>query len=596
MILSNPPSLPSRPPFDLKVSGRQFLRDGQPHRIFSGALHYFRVVPEYWQDRILKYRAMGLNTIETYVAWNLHETRPGAFSFGGTLDLRRFISLAGDLGMDVILRPGPYICAEWDLGGLPAWLLADRSMKLRTLHPGFLLAVARYFDAVAAQVSDLQCTKGGPIVAVQIENEYGSYGNSQPYLRWLEQALIDRGIDTLLFTSDGPQDSMLQGGTLPHILKTVNFGSRSESSFAKLREYEDGPLMCMEFWNGWFDHWGAEHHVRDSKDAVATLEEMLGLDASVNFYMAHGGTNFGFMNGANHDGKYLPTVTSYDYDAPIDEQGRLTPKYFAFQKLLARHGARLEEPPAPIPTASFGEVSINASLHLFEALDVLSNPIRSEDIPAMEDIGQNHGFIFYRTFVSGPRPSEKLFLQDVHDRALVFQDGALLKIVDRNDIQDGIAITIPATGSRIEILVANLGRVNYGSMLHDRKGITVGARLNFQFLSGWDVFPLEFLKGVSLPWQNISPGKPATFYRGSFDIEYPYDTFLRIDGAHGIAWINNFCLGWYWNIGPQKTLYVPAPVLKNGRNEIVIFEFEGDITPRATFQAESDLGETIKTI
>lgn len=594
--MSHSPSLPPRTPFDLKTSGRQFLRGGPPHRIFSGALHYFRIVPEYWRDRMLKCRAMGLNTLETYVAWNLHEPRPGTFSFEGLLDLRRFVCLAGDLGMDVILRPGPYICAEWELGGLPAWLLADRSMRLRSTHPGFLEALSRYFDNVLAQISDLQCTKGGPIVAVQIENEYGSYGNSASYLRWIERALIDRGIDTLLFTSDGPNDPMLQGGTLPHILKTVNFGSRAEPCFAKLREYEDGPIMCMEFWNGWFDHWSEEHHVRDPKDARDALEGILADGASVNFYMAHGGTNFGFMNGANCDGKYQPTVTSYDYDAPIDEQGRPTPKYFAFQELLALHGARIEELPAPIPTAAFGEVHLKESLHLFEAIEHLAAPMRLEAIPVMEDVGQNYGFIHYRTWVSGPRLQEKLFLQDVHDRALVFQDGTFLKIVDRNDSQEGIPIEVPAKGTQLDILVENLGRVNYGPMLHDRKGITVGVRLNNQFLSGWDIFPLEFRDALSLPWQSISPGRAATFYRGFLEIENPADTFLKIEGVHGIVWINDFCLGRYWNIGPQRTLYVPAPLLKEGPNEIVIFEVEGEATPRATFVAKSVLGETIKTI
>lgn len=589
MITIQPPP-PSRTALNLEISGQQFLRNGRPHRIFSGALHYFRIVPEYWRHRMLTCRAMGLNTIETYVAWNLHEPKPGVFSFDDGLNLRRFIALAGDLGLDVILRPGPYICAEWEMGGLPAWLLADRSMSLRTLYPGFLRAMERYFDEIVAKVEDLQCTRGGPIVAVQIENEYGSYGNSAPYLQWIEQALLERGIETLLFTSDGPEDAMLQGGTLPHIFKTVNFGSRSEASFAKLRKYENGPLMCMEFWNGWFDHWGGKHHVRDPKDAQNTLAEMLALGASVNFYMAHGGTNFGFMNGANCGEKYVPTVTSYDYDAPIDEQGRPTQKFFAFQEVLARHGARIDKPPSPIPTAAFGEVSLNEALHVFEALEHLSAPIVYEDIPVMEDIGQNYGYILYRTFLNGPRTEEKLFLNEVHDRALVFQDGTLLQIVDRNDASQDLTITVPAKGSRLDILVENLGRVNYGAFLHDRKGITTGVTLNDQLLSGWEVFPLEFPEAPRLPWQRTSSGKPATFYHGSFEVDHPADTFLKIEGTHGVAWINDFCLGRYWEIGPHQTLYVPAPLLKEGLNEVVVFEFESPAPPRARLLAESILG------
>jgi len=580
----------------LEVGGRQFLRNGQPHRILSGALHYFRVVPEYWEDRLLKYRALGLNTVETYVAWNLHEPRPGSFSFEGALDLRRFITLAGSLGLDVILRPGPYICAEWDLGGLPAWLLADRSMRLRTLHKGFTAAVSRYFDHVIAEVKDLQCSHGGPIVAVQIENEYGSYGNSKAYLRWLETALVERGINSLLFTSDGPLDSMLQGGTLNHVLKTVNFGTRSAAFFEKLSEYDDGPPMCMEFWNGWFDHWGEEHHIRNPQDTVATLDEMLTLGGSVNFYMMHGGTNFGFMNGANHEGKYQPTVTSYDYDAPLNEQGEPTAKFFEFQKILARHGAKPSKlPPANI-TAAYGDVPLSESVCLFDTLESWGDPIRCEDIPTMEEVGQNYGFILYRTFVTGPRTEELLYLRELRDRAVVLQDGRFVAIVDRNEIQQGIPITVPEEGTRIDILVENQGRVNYGPALHDRKGITTGVHLKYQFLSGWDVFPLEFDFFPPLAWAPLQTGRVSTFYRGSISIDELADTFLKVEGTHGIAWINGFCLGRFWDIGPQKTLYVPKHLLRSGTNEIVIFEAEGTTTPQVSLVDTADLGSTIKEI
>lgn len=578
----------------LEVQGRQFLRNGEPHRIFSGALHYFRVVPEYWEDRLLKYRAMGLNTVETYVAWNLHEPRPGSFSFARGLDLRRFITLAGDLGLDVILRPGPYICAEWELGGLPAWLLADHSMKLRTLHKGFTAAVARYFDHLVPEIRDLQCTQGGPIVAVQIENEYGSYGNSKAYLRWMESALVERGIDTLLFTSDGPSDSMLQGGTLPHVLKTVNFGSRSQLAFEKLGEYDEGPLMCMEFWNGWFDHWGEEHHVRKASEAIESLSDILDLDASVNIYMMHGGTNFGFMNGANHDGKYQPTISSYDYDAPLNEQGAPTPKYYAFQQLLARHGAKIEELPLPHIAASYGEIAFTESAELFQSLECWGNPIRCEDIPTMEDVRQNYGFILYRTIISGPRAEERLYLRDVRDRAIVLLDGRLLGVVDRNETQPGLLIQVPEGGATLDILVENQGRVNYGPALHDRKGILGGVHLSNQFLSCWEVTPVEFEEFPQLNWNAVSSGRVATFYRAHHQIAQPADTFLKIDGQHGIAWINGFCLGRYWHIGPQRTLYIPKPLLKKGLNEIIVFEFEGAQTPHAAFLDTPDLGSSIR--
>ena len=285
---------------EFKISGRNFAYDGKPVRILSGAIHYFRVVPEYWRDRLLKLKACGLNTVETYVAWNMHEPEPGQFCFEGMADIARFVEIAGELGLFVIVRPGPYICAEWEFGGLPAWLLADSDIRLRCYDRSWLEKVDRFYDELMPRLKPLLCTNGGPVVAMQVENEYGSYGNDKKYLNYLKEGLIRRGIDVLLFTSDGPSDEMLRGGTLPDVYKTVNFGSRPEEGFQKLQEYQpDQPLMCTEFWNGWFDHWGEPHHTRDGKDAADVLDQMLKAGASVNFYMFHGGTNFGFRNGAN---------------------------------------------------------------------------------------------------------------------------------------------------------------------------------------------------------------------------------------------------------------------------------------------------------
>jgi beta-galactosidase len=300
------------------IEQNHFLLDGQPFRVLSGAMHYFRVHPQYWKDRLLKLRAMGLNTLETYVPWNLHEPQPEDYDFSGFLNLERYIELAAELGLKVIVRPGPYICAEWEFGGLPAWLLNDPGMRLRCMYPPYLEAVDRYLDQIMRRLLPLLITHDGPIIALQVENEYGSFGNDQKYLKYLEEGLRHRGADVLLMTSDGPSDEMLQYGTLPHIFKTVNFGSRADEAFEKLREYQlDGPLMCTEFWNGWFDHWGERHHTRAAYDAAQTLE-IFSKPAPRSLYMFHGGTNFGFMNGANAapGPKYQPTITSYDYDAP----------------------------------------------------------------------------------------------------------------------------------------------------------------------------------------------------------------------------------------------------------------------------------------
>lgn len=579
--MSNPPPL--------ALGSDCFLRNGMRHRIFSGALHYFRVPDSAWEDRLLKYRACGLNTVETYVAWNAHEPRPGCYDFTGMLDLARFVRLAGSLGLDVILRPGPYICAEWDLGGLPAWLLADPAMKLRTMHTGYLDAVSRYLDRVMDEVRPLLAHNGGPIVAVQIENEYGSYGNSREYLEWVEAALLARGVKELLFTSDGPEDAMLQGGTLPHVFKTVNFGSRAGEAFAKLREYQPaGPLMCMEFWCGWFDHWGKANHVRSAEDAAATLDEILSAGGSVNVYMMHGGSNFGFMAGANQDERYLPTVASYDYDAPLDERGEPTAKYHAFREVFARHGARTEPVPPARQARAYGAVTLAETAPLFAHAETLP-VVRSHEPLGQEAIGQNHGFTLYRTRVSGPRPAALLHVEDVRDRAHVYQDGVLAGVFERDQPAPEILLTIPAQGSRIDILVENLGRVNYGA-IHDRKGITQGVRLRWQWLSGWEMRALDLTRlPATLPWTPARDPDTDTpcFHRGTFAIgdAAPADTWLRVEGGHGVAWINGFCLGRYWNIGPQLSLFVPASVLRAGSNELVLLETEARRIPSAILEA-----------
>lgn len=573
-------------PFRFEIQDNHFLRDGREHRIFGGALHYFRVPPESWEDRLLKYRACGLNTVETYLPWNLHEPAPGDFQFSDGLDLRRFVTLAGDLGLDVLLRPGPYICAEWDNGGLPAWLMKDPDMRVRCSHPPFLAATERYLRRVITEVGDLQCHQGGPVIGYQIENEYGSFGNDQTYLKALESVLIDAGVEVLLFTSDDPSDYTLQGGTLPHILKTVNFGSRAAIAFEALRRHQPtGPLMCMEFWVGWFEHWGGERQLREPEDVATVLDDILTLGGSFNIYMMHGGTNFGFLNGANIRPAYTPTTTSYDYDAPLNERGEPTPKYFAIRRTLEKHGALTYDLPDSPPASGFPAPQPAGQCPLFDILPTLDPPVVSPHPLAMEEVDQSFGFILYRTQLSGPRAELGLAIKDLHDRAWVFQDGKRLGVLDRNDPTAWIPVTVSESQSRLDILVENLGRINHGGDGVERKGILGGVRFAGQLHFGWETYPLDLTTLPALSWKSDEETNEPTFYRMTFPVDVPRDTFLWITGGHGIAWINGFCLGRYWKIGPQKSLYIPASHLRSGDNELIILEVDHAEKPQAVLEA-----------
>lgn len=577
------------------VSGKQFTYDGKPVQLLSGAIHYFRIVPEYWRDRLLKLKACGLNTVETYVAWNVHEPNEGQFNFSGQADLVRFIEIAGELGLYVIVRPSPYICAEWEFGGLPAWLLSEPDMKLRCYHKPFLDKVDAYYDVLLPKLKPLLCTNGGPIIAMQIENEYGSYGNDKRYLEYLKDGMIRRGVDVLLFTSDGPTDVMLQGGMVDGVLATVNFGSRTEESFSKLLEYQpDKPLMCMEYWNGWFDHWGEEHHTRDAKDAAAVLDDMLKIGASVNFYMFHGGTNFGFYSGANYGGFYEPTVTSYDYDSALSENGELTEKYYAFREVIGKY-AEVDESilPEPIRKKAYGRIPLTARAELFDSLSLLSRPVERTCPEPMEKLGQNYGFILYTTRVSGPREKASLILQEVHDRALVFLDGEYKGVLERWDKESKVELEIPKEGAELSILVENMGRVNYGPKLKDYKGITEAVRLGYQALYHWTIHTLPLDDLSPLKFQESGPvSEKPVFYRGTFQVEEAADTFLDMSGwTKGVAYINGFNLGRYWKRGPQQTLYIPGPLLKEGENEIVIFELHGTDEAAVTLTDRPNLGQ-----
>lgn len=575
------------------IQNDAFLLDGEPFRILSGALHYFRIPRPYWEDRLYKARAMGLNTIETYAAWNLHEPRPGEFHFEDSLDIAAFIELAARNDLKVIVRPGPYICSEWDFGGLPAWLLKDPQMRIRCAYLPYLQAVERFFGALLPRITPLQISRGGPIIMVQVENEYGSYGDDKTYLRHLGNSLRRNGIDTLLFTSDGEGGKTLLAGTLEGIHATVNFGFRPERAFGKLRKFQpQGPLMCTEFWDGWFDWWGFWHQKRGAARMARLYDRMLKMGASVNLYMWHGGTNFGFMNGANEfGGRYLPDVSSYDYDAPLTEAGELTKKYHALRKVISKYAPLPDLPlPPSKPKLAIGPLAVKEGISLWDALPALSRPVRKPNPESMESLDQNHGFILYRANLSGPQKG-KLSIKGLHDRAQVFFNGKSLGVLNRNQPNKKLKISIPVEGAQLDILVENMGRINFGPELLDRKGILGGVLLGWRFIFDWVIYtlPLEDLRKIPFKAQGEGIKGPA-LYRASFEINEPQDTFLALPGwTKGIAWINGFNLGRYWKIGPQKTLYVPAPVLKKGKNELVIFELHGTKKMQVDFRAKASL-------
>lgn len=521
----------------VNIEKGKILINDKPVQIISGAIHYFRVLPELWEDRLLKAKQCGLNTIETYMCWNLHEPQEEKFNFEGLLDFEKFIRTAHNLGLWVIVRPGPYICAEWENGGLPSWLMAKEGLRLRCMNKPFLNALNGFLSTVLARLEKLQYTKGGPIIAMQVENEYGSFGEDHEYVRAVRQMFLDADIEVPLFTSDGPCDHYIQGGTIPELTMTLNFGSEPEEAFGNGRKYRpEGPDFCMEFWNGWFDHWEEDHHVRGFDDAADTLDRMLKMGANVNFYMFHGGTNFNFWNGANCiDGKLQPTITSYDYDAALSECGDPTEKYFAFQKIIKKYNKSGEYgKPEPSRKIAFDNVVLSESAKLMDNLDVLGEKHESVTPETMEYWGQDFGFIHYRTHLSGPVNDQKLGLDRVHDRALIFVDGEYFTTYYRNDDINEFDIKIPEGGVQLDVLVENMGRINYGTEVgKDYKGIIDGVRICLQYQHYWNTWtlPMNNIDKLESSYNEFSQedNQPA-FHRGVFEIQEAADTFMEFPG------------------------------------------------------------------
>ena len=575
--------------------GTEFLLDSKPFTILSGAIHYFRVHPSDWHHSLYNLKAMGFNTVETYVPWNLHEPHPGEFDFTGGLDLARFLDEAAELGLWAIVRPSPFICAEWEFGGLPAWLLADRSMRPRSRDPKFLARVASYYDALMPILVPRQVMRGGNVIMMQVENEYGSYCEDKEYLRAIRDLMTSRGVDVPLFTSDGPWRGCLRAGTLidDDVLATGNFGSRAAENFAALKAFHEEhgkswPLMCMEFWDGWFNRWGENVIRRDAQDLADSVRELLELGGSVNLYMFHGGTNFGFMNGCSarhtHD---LHQVTSYDYDAPLDEEGNPTEKWYLLRDVVRDLFPDNWTADPLVKTAvgvSAEKVELTGRAGLFENLPALDpEPVRSLYPQTMEDMGQSYGYTLYRAQVERDTTEpERIRVVDGRDRAQVFVNGVPVATQYQEHIGEDIRYALPEKDNQLDVLVENMGRVNYGhKFLADtqRKGIRTGVCVDLHFVLGWEAYRLGLddvsRVDYSAGWAEGTP----SFSRFEFTLDEPADTYIDTTGfGKGVAFVNGTNVGRYWEIGPIATLYVPHGMTRAGVNELVLFETEGTVS------------------
>ncbi|MDT2573894.1 beta-galactosidase [Enterococcus raffinosus] len=568
-----------------------FLLNGRPFKILSGAIHYFRVAPTDWYHSLYNLKALGFNTVETYVPWNLHEPRKGEYHFDGILDLEKFLLTAQELGLYAIVRPSPYICAEWEFGGFPAWLL-NESTRIRSNEVVYLNHVADYYDVLMEKIVPHQLSNGGNILMVQIENEFGSYGEDKDYLRSIHNLMCERGITVPFFTSDGPWRATLRAGSMidEDILVTGNFGSKAKENFDSMQKFfsehdKKWPLMCMEFWDGWFNRWKEPIIQRDPYELAEAVREVLD-QGSINLYMFHGGTNFGFMNGCSARGVIdLPQITSYDYGAPLNEQGNPTEKYYALQKMIHDNYPDIQQmAPLVKPSLEIKNIPLTNKVSLFATLDTISEPIQSKYPKTMEELGQNTGYLLYRTTIEKDAEEERLRIIDGRDRSQLFVNQKLQATQYQTEIGDDVKVSLPQNDNQIDVLIENMGRVNYGHKLFadtQRKGIRTGVMADLHFITNWQHYclPLENCKKVdySKEWQ---PNQPS-FYRYEFNLSEVRDCFIDLSKfGKGIVFVNQTNIGRFWEVGPTLSLYVPGDLLNEGTNEIVIFETEGTFQPQ----------------
>jgi len=555
----------------------EFLLDGNPFQIISGEMHPARIPFEYWRHRIQMAKAMGCNTIGVYIFWNYHESEEGVFDFStGNHNLSEFFKIVQDEDMWLLVRPGPYVCAEWELGGIPPYLLRIPDIKLRCMDPRYMAAAERYITRLATELKPWLFNNGGPILMVQVENEYGSYGNDRNYMARLKEIWIENGIDVPFFTGDGPTTFMLEAGTLPGCVVGLDSGSKPDH-FELANKINPGvPVFSSETYPGWLTHWGEKWARPDTAVLLKEIRFLMDNKKSFNLYVINGGTNFGYTAGANSGGKgYEPDVTSYDYDAPIDEQGKPTPKYKTLRNLIGSYlpkGKKLPDIPEPIPAIEIPVIGLNIFTSVW---DNLPQPVNSVQPKPFEAYNQDYGLILYKTELIGHKRG-KLTVTDLHDYATVFLNGVYIGTLDR---REGInSIDIPESKVErpvLEILVEAMGRINFDQHLIDRKGITERVTLNGMTLMNWQVYnlPMDEKFVYNLRSSGRNPGKQGIFFRGNFFITKTGDTFLDMSNfKKGIAWVNGHNLGRYWEIGPQKRLYCPATWLREGKNELMILD------------------------
>ncbi len=569
-----------------------FLLDGKPLQIISGEMHPARIPAEYWRHRIQMAKAMGCNAIAAYLFWNYHETEEGVFDFSTeNKNVAAFIRICQEEGMWVLLRPGPYVCAEWDFGGLPPYLLKIPDIKIRCMDTRYMTAVTRYINQLAKEVSSLQCTNGGPILMVQIENEYGSYGNDKNYLEALRTLWLENGIQVPFYTSDGATPYMLEAGNIDGAAIGLDSGSNATDFAEAKKRNPNVPSFSGETYPGWLTHWGEAWQRPDTNDLKNEVRFLLENKKSFNFYVIHGGTNFGFTAGANafNPTAYQPDITSYDYDAPINEQGQPTAKYFMLRNLIASFvDYKLPDIPKPIAAINISDIEIKKTHHLFNYdLPIIKTP-QPKPIEAFD---QNQGLILYKTTLIGHK-SGKLQIWEPHDYALVFLNGKFIDTVFRDGGKwDVLLPKTDVANPVLEILVEGMGHINFAQFMIDRKGITDRVTLNGMTLMNWEVtlFPMDALFIQQQPKLNalkINDDTPCNFFKGTFSLTEIGDTYFEMSNySKGILYINGHNLGRYWNIGPQQRLYCPASWLKKGNNEIVIFDLlQTEAKPISSFK------------
>lgn len=593
---------------------KSFYIDGEPFRIFSGSIHYFRSMREQWKDLLLKLKQAGLNTVETYCCWNLHEPRRGEFNFEGNLDVEYFLSLAQELGLMVILRPGPYVCAEWEFGGLPAWLLEDDGIRPRTLDSRYMSALESYFDRLIPRLIPHLQTNGGNVILMAVENEYGSFGNDTRYMNKCADLLKKYGIDVPLVTADGHTLMFIDGGKADGALVTLDFGYDELSPLEHFGEQQklqpDTPMLHMEHWIGAICHWGEPLVTYPAEKVRDEVKQHLEEKVDFNLYMFHGGTNFGFTNGANDivikSGDYermgyVPDVTSYDYGAALTEWGECTEKYFAIQSEMEKYYGHSLPKPDPVPLQSLGDVKLEKSAGLFCNLDKIGTKHQSDTPRNMEHYGQNFGYILYRTVINTDDKIDRLVFGRFADRINVYFDGVHRGTLYRNDDKNYIPVEgWMKKGGVLDLLVENMGRVNFGPMMCEggRKGILDYVYITSDFgprqlLHNWEVYTLPMENLSKLDFAGTAEGQP-TFYRGEFEAAEQKDCFVHPVGfKKGFIVVNGFNLGRFWEVGPQQSLYLPWPLLKE-RNEIIVFSETDTENPMVSIR-DYHILDSIKT-